>query len=67
MRYVRLVAFGTPVSDDMTVLLSKAGSNLTVKQLLDTLQEILDFEASLSKKYAIQVSQRCLLRILRRC
>ncbi|KAI0339913.1 hypothetical protein BDW22DRAFT_1414917 [Trametopsis cervina] len=38
--------------DDLTVLLSKAGSNLTVKQLLDTLQEVLDFEASVVKKYA---------------
>lgn len=38
--------------DDMTTLLSKAGSNLTVKQLLDTLQEVLDFEASIVKKYA---------------
>ncbi|KAF7797607.1 hypothetical protein EIP86_008807 [Pleurotus ostreatoroseus] len=38
--------------DDMTALLSKAGSSLTVKQLLDTLQEVLDFESSLAKKYA---------------
>ncbi|KAI0688173.1 Vps53-like protein [Cytidiella melzeri] len=38
--------------DDLTVLLSKAGSNLTIKQLLDTLQEILDFESSIVKKYA---------------
>ena len=41
--------------DDMTTLLSKAGSNLTVKQLLDTLQEVLDFEASIVKKYATPV------------
>lgn len=39
----------------MTALLSKAGSNLTVKQLLDTLQEVLDFEASIAKKYAKSV------------
>ncbi|CCL98710.1 uncharacterized protein FIBRA_00714 [Fibroporia radiculosa] len=38
--------------DDMTVLLSKAGSKLSVKQLLDTLQETMDFEASMSRKYA---------------
>lgn len=42
--------------DDMTALLSKAGSNLTVKQLLDTLQEVLDFESSIAKKYATPVS-----------
>lgn len=40
----------------MTALLSKAGSNLTVKQLLDTLQEVLDFESSIAKKYATPVS-----------
>ncbi|PCH36062.1 hypothetical protein WOLCODRAFT_108133 [Wolfiporia cocos MD-104 SS10] len=38
--------------DDMTVLLSKAGSKLTVKQLLDTLQETIEFEASMARKYA---------------
>lgn len=39
----------------MTTLLAKAGANLTVKQLLDTLQEVLDFEASLVKKFAVPV------------
>ncbi|RDX42721.1 hypothetical protein OH76DRAFT_1362271 [Lentinus brumalis] len=38
--------------DDMTALLSKAGSKLTVKQLLDTLAETMDFEASVAKKYS---------------
>ncbi|GJE92731.1 vacuolar protein sorting-associated protein 53 -like protein [Phanerochaete sordida] len=38
--------------DDMTTLLSKAGSGLSVKLLLDTLQEVLDFEASIVKKFA---------------
>ncbi|KAH9935765.1 Vps53-like protein [Fomitopsis serialis] len=41
--------------DDMTVLLSKAGAKLSVKQLLDTLQETLDFEAYLARKYATQI------------
>ncbi len=49
----------------MTALLSKAGSGLTVKQLLDALQEVLDFEASIAKKYATSVcipsSRSCLL------
>ena len=39
----------------MTTLLSKAGSGLSVKLLLDTLQEVLDFEASIVKKYATPV------------
>ncbi|EPT04630.1 hypothetical protein FOMPIDRAFT_1027874 [Fomitopsis schrenkii] len=42
--------------DDMTVLLSKAGAKLSVKQLLDTLQETLDFEAYIGRKYATPVS-----------
>lgn len=41
--------------EDMSILLSKAGSGLTVKQLLDTLQEVLDFEALISKKYVTSV------------
>ena len=39
----------------MTALLSKAGVKLTVKQLLDTLQETMDFESSMARKYATQV------------
>lgn len=41
--------------DDMTALLSKAGSKLTVKQLLDTLAETMEFEASVTKKYSTPV------------
>ncbi|GBE80590.1 predicted protein [Sparassis crispa] len=41
--------------DDISVLLSKAGSKLTVKQLLDTLQETMDFEASMTRKYATPI------------
>lgn len=40
----------------MTVLLSKAGSKLSVKQLLDTLQETMEFEESMTRKYATPVS-----------
>lgn len=40
----------------MTVLLSKAGSKLTVKQLLDTLAETMEFEASVTKKNGVPVS-----------
>ncbi|TFK53541.1 hypothetical protein OE88DRAFT_1655697 [Heliocybe sulcata] len=36
--------------EDMVGLLSKAGSALDVKVLLDTLQQTLDFEASMSRK-----------------
>ena len=45
----------------MTTLLSKAGSSLTVKLLLDTLQEVLDFEASIAKKYVTPVSSSMFL------
>lgn len=41
----------------MTVLLSKAGSKLTIKQLLDTLQETMEFEASISRKFNTSVSR----------
>ncbi|CAL1706403.1 unnamed protein product [Somion occarium] len=44
--------FAEITRDDMTVLLSKAGSKLTVKQLLDTLQETLEFENSIRQRYA---------------
>ena len=40
----------------MTGLLSKAGSKLTVKQLLDTLAECMEFEASVMKKYSTPVT-----------
>ncbi|TFY62573.1 hypothetical protein EVJ58_g3787 [Rhodofomes roseus] len=43
--------------DDMTVLLSKAGAKLSVKQLLDTLQETMEFEAYIARKYATSVPQ----------
>lgn len=45
-----------PYRDDMTALLSKAGSKLTVKQLLDTLQETMDFESSITRKFGTSVS-----------
>jgi hypothetical protein len=41
----------------MTALLSKAGSSLTVKQLLDPLVIIVEFETSMVKKYATPVSK----------
>ncbi|KAH9839198.1 Vps53-like protein [Rhodofomes roseus] len=43
--------------DDMTVLLSKAGAKLSVKQLLDTLQETMEFEAYIARKYATSVPE----------
>ncbi|TBU33936.1 Vps53-like protein [Dichomitus squalens] len=43
--------------DDMTALLSKAGSKLTVKQLLDTLAETMEFEASVVKKFSTPVRE----------
>jgi vacuolar protein sorting-associated protein 53 len=40
----------------MSILLSKAGSSLTVKVLLDTLQQTTEFELSIAKKWATSVS-----------
>lgn len=45
----------------MTALLSKAGSKLTVKQLLDTLQETMDFESSITRKFGTSVSYSWML------
>ncbi|KZT29133.1 hypothetical protein NEOLEDRAFT_1167151 [Neolentinus lepideus HHB14362 ss-1] len=39
--------------EDMVGLLSKAGSSLDVKVLLDTLQQTLDFEACMSRKLVV--------------
>ena len=43
------------VRDDVTTLLTKAGSNLTVKTLLDNLAITTEFESSISKKWATPV------------
>lgn len=43
----------------MSLLLSKAGSTLTVKVLLDTLQQTIEFETSMSKKWATDVRGFC--------
>jgi hypothetical protein len=42
-------------SEDLTVVLSKAGAGLTVQLLLDTLQQTIEFESSISRKYATPV------------
>ncbi|KIM45519.1 hypothetical protein M413DRAFT_442185 [Hebeloma cylindrosporum] len=48
-----LLAKFTEISrDDVTTLLTKAGSNLTVKALLDNLAITTEFEQSMSKKWA---------------
>ncbi|KZP34522.1 hypothetical protein FIBSPDRAFT_924022 [Athelia psychrophila] len=47
--------FAEITRDDLSVLLSKAGSSLTVKVLLDTLQQASEFEASIAKKYATTI------------
>jgi hypothetical protein len=40
----------------MAALLSKAGKDLTVTVLLDTLQQTKDFELSMAKKFGAPVS-----------
>ncbi|KAH9484873.1 Vacuolar protein sorting-associated protein 53-like protein [Psilocybe cubensis] len=48
-----LLAKFTEISrDDVTTLLTKAGSNLTVKSLLDNLAMTTEFEQAMSKKWA---------------
>lgn len=42
-------------SDDLSTLLSKADQSLTLKILLDTLQQTIEFESSMSKKWATPV------------
>ena len=44
-----------PCRDDVTTLLTKAGSNLTVKSLLDNLAVTIEFEQSMSKKWVTPV------------
>lgn len=46
--------------DDMSVLLSKAGSSMTVQLLLDTLQQTTEFESSIAKKWATSVRWICI-------
>ena len=41
---------------DVTALLAKAGSNLSVKSLLDNLQLTVEFESTMAKKWATSVS-----------
>lgn len=41
--------------DDLSTLLSKAGQSLTVKILLETLQQTTEFELSMAKKWATPV------------
>ncbi|KAF8638746.1 hypothetical protein AX17_001987 [Amanita inopinata Kibby_2008] len=47
-----LAKFTQITREDLTALLSKAGSTLSVKSLLDNLQLTVEFEASMSKKWA---------------
>lgn len=52
---VRVASANCAVRDDISSLLSKAGSSLTVKILLDTLQQTTEFELSIAKKWATSV------------
>ncbi|PPQ72073.1 hypothetical protein CVT26_006708 [Gymnopilus dilepis] len=47
-----LAKFAEITRDDVTTLLTKAGSNLTVKSLLDNLAITTEFEQGMSKKWA---------------
>ncbi|TDL24222.1 hypothetical protein BD410DRAFT_786323 [Rickenella mellea] len=43
--------------DDISILLEKAGPKLTVSVLLDTLQQVMDFETYVSQKYGVPISE----------
>jgi hypothetical protein len=43
--------FSEITREDLVVVLSKAAPTLTVQQLLDTLQPMMEFEVSMSRKY----------------
>lgn len=43
--------------DDLSTLLSKAGSSLTLKLLLETLQQTTEFESAMSKKWAASLDE----------
>ncbi|KAJ6625846.1 Vps53-like protein [Mycena sp. CBHHK59/15] len=47
-----LAKFSEITRDDLTTLLTKTGSSLSVKALLDNLQITVDFESSMTKKWA---------------
>ncbi|KAH7888924.1 Vps53-like protein [Phlebopus sp. FC_14] len=49
--------FASITRDDLSALLSKAGQSLTVKVLLDTLQQTVDFELSMAKKWATPLDE----------
>jgi hypothetical protein len=52
--------------DDFSALLSKAGPTLTIKALLEALQQTVEFESSMAKKWSTSVchSQASLLLLL---
>jgi hypothetical protein len=49
------------IRDDMSALLSKGKGTLTVKLLIDTLTETMEFEASIATKFGLPVSLSGLL------
>ena len=50
-----MLTYSIVFRDDLTTLLTKAGSGLTVKALMDNLQETIEFENSMAKKWATPV------------
>ncbi|KAG1752867.1 Vps53-like protein [Suillus lakei] len=50
--FTRFVAI---TRDDLAALLSKAGSSLTIKALLEALQQTIEFESSMAKKWLMPV------------
>jgi hypothetical protein len=56
MMHAAWVELNATNREDISALLAKAGSNLTVKSLLDNLQLTVEFESTMAKKWATSVS-----------
>ncbi|KAJ8597452.1 hypothetical protein M405DRAFT_454042 [Rhizopogon salebrosus TDB-379] len=52
-----LTKFVAITTDDLSALLSKAGSTLTIKALLEALQQTIEFETSMAKKWSTPLDE----------
>ncbi|OAX41129.1 hypothetical protein K503DRAFT_713205 [Rhizopogon vinicolor AM-OR11-026] len=55
--WVLLTKFVAITGDDLSALLSKAGSTLTIRALLEALQQTIEFESSMAKKWLTPLNE----------
>ncbi|KAG0700832.1 Vps53-like protein [Suillus ampliporus] len=55
--WVLFTKFVAITRDDLAALLSKAGSSLTIKALLEALQQTIEFESSMAKKWLTPLNE----------